>query len=464
MSVVESYTIYPSNKHNRPTPPSRVVLHGLDRIGSPIQIRNHRFFHAPRDDDDGTTTFETLVHRLTLSLAEALELYPPVAGAIESDEKGDIYSVMGPEYNKGTPFLVEKKSTPYQGDTDDIGPRQDVILAESASILAVKVTQFSCGTIAVASSFNHQLTDLRGTLDFLELWASLNRGEPVDVNHIPDDWTHTPGRFFQGLTRPSAPQAPLPFHLLDTPALGPPAYLLVPSVVTFWKFTSHDLRQLKKDLLPLDPTAWISSGDALASLVCGVITRARQQAAVPRLEGRSHEQEPHEQVVMAADGRDRAPKRDMTGGHYFGNFNPLWNATISRSDLLEATPASASRVALAIRTALNKELSPESIGYKISFFEDPNNNQPPGRIAWSADMILTNWCKNDLKGPKLDFGWGKPFHATSGRGGTLPPGYCLMTHDYDTGDTTVLMTVEEKGLDELKSDSLLNRYATQITE
>lgn len=266
------------------------------------------------------------------------------------------------------------------------------------------------------------------------------------------------------MTRPSAPQAPLPFHLLDTPALGPPAYLLVPSVVTFWKFTSHDLRQLKKDLLPLDPTAWISSGDALASLVCGVITRARQQAAVPRLEGRSHEQEPHEQVAMAADGRDRAPKRDMAGGHYFGNFNPLWNATISRSDLLEATPASASRVALAIRTALNKELSPESIGYKISFFEDPNNNQPPGRIAWSADMILTNWCKNDLKGPKLDFGWGKPFHATSGRGGTLPPGYCLMTHDYDTGDTTVLMTVEEKGLDELKSDSLLNRYATQITE
>lgn len=143
MSVVESYTIYPSNKHNRPTPPSRVVLHGLDRIGSPIQIRNHRFFHAPKDDDDGTTTFETLVHRLTLSLAEALELYPPVAGAIESDEKGDIYSVMGPEYNKGTPFLVEKKSTPYQGDTDDIGPRQDVILAESASILAIKVTQVS---------------------------------------------------------------------------------------------------------------------------------------------------------------------------------------------------------------------------------------------------------------------------------------------------------------------------------
>lgn len=306
---------------------------------------------------------------------------------------------------------------------------------------------------------------MRGTLDFLELWALISRGEPIDFNHIPDDWTHTPGRFFQGLTTASAPKAPLPFFLLDKPALGPPAYLLVPSAVTFWKLTSQDVKRLKKDLSPSDATgAWISSGDALASLVCGVITRARQEASVPRLEGRSTKEEPHEQVALAADGRDRAPKNDMAGGHYFGNFNPLWNATVSRSDLLSVSPASASRVALAIRTALTKELSPKAIGYKISFFEDPHNQQPPGRISWSADLILTNWCKNDLKGPKLDFGWGKPFHATSGRGGSLPPGYCLMTHDYDTGDTTVLMTVEEKGVDALKSDSLLNQYATQITE
>ncbi|KAL9538265.1 hypothetical protein MBANPS3_011064 [Mucor bainieri] len=473
---IQVHTVYPSNKHNRPPPPSRAVLHGLDRIGAPIQIRNHRFFHAPSPTKNAThpttttnSTLDQLVDQLTCSLAEALELYPPVAGAIESDEKGDIYSLMGPEHVRGTPFLVEKKSTPYQGDAADIGPRQEVILPESASILAVKVTQFSCGTIAVASSFNHQVTDLRGTLDFLELWAQINRGEPIDFSHIPDDWAHTPGRFFRGLTPASAPKAPSPFFLLDKPALGPPAYLLVPSAVTFWTLTRQDMTRLKKDFSPpSDPTttetAWISSGDALASLLCGAITRAREQASVPRVEGRSSKEAPHEQVAMAADGRDRAPNNDMAGGHYFGNFNPLWNATISRSDLLDATPASASRVALAVRTALTKELSPEAIGYKMSFLEDPANKQPPGRISWSADLILTNWCKNDIKGPKLDFGWGKAFHATSGSGGSFPPGYCLMTHDHDTGDTTVLMTVEKEGVHALRSDALLNRYGTQTTE
>ncbi|CEP13441.1 hypothetical protein [Parasitella parasitica] len=464
--TVESCTIFPSKKYNRPAPPSKVAFHGLDLMGAPIQIRNHRFFHPPADAT--TTTFDQVVEKLKVSLAEALELYPPVAGTLELDQDGQIYSAMGAEYNKGTLFLVEKKEMPYHGDTVDVGPRNDVILPRESSILQVKVTQFSCGTIAVASSLNHQISDLRGFLDFLELWASIARGEAVDYNSIPDDWSRTPGRFFQGLIKESAPKAPAPFSVNSELVTGPSAYLLVPSVATRWKFTKSSLERLKKDLstslLQQNPNDWISTGDALAALVCGAITRARENASVPRLEGRSGAEELHEQVAMAADGRDRAPKGDMAGGHYFGNFNPLWNATISRSDLLNATCASASRVAVAIRTALTTELSPEAVAYKISFFQDPQNMVPPGRISWTADMILTNWCRFDLKGPKLNLGWGKPFHATSGSGGSFPPGYSLMTHDHESQETTVLMTVENDGVESLKADVLLNKYATLIPE
>ncbi|KAI8642826.1 transferase [Parasitella parasitica] len=460
--TVETFKIFPSNKHNRPAPPSKVAFHGLDLMGAPIQIRNHRFFHPPTD-----TTFDHVVENLKSSLAEALELYPPVAGTLEMDRDGEIHSAMGPEFNKGTPFLVERKETPYQGDADDVGPRTDVLLPHTSDILQVKVTQFSCGAIAVASSLNHQISDLRGFLDFLELWACIARGEAVDFNSIPDNWSRTPGRFFLGLTKESAPKAPAPFSVLDKPVTGPSAYLLVPSVATIWDFTKSDMERLKKDLSSSQqhtPNGWISSGDALAALLCGVITRARERACVPRLEGRSTKKELHEQIAMAADGRDRAPRGDMAGGHYFGNFNPLWNATISRTDLLEATCASASRVAAAIRAALTTELSPEAVAYKISFFQDPQNTVPRGRISWTADMILTNWCRFDLKGPKLDLGWGKPFHATSGSGGSFPPGYCLMTHDHESQATTVLMTVEGDGVENLKTDTLLNSYATLISE
>ncbi|KAG0164345.1 hypothetical protein DFQ28_010436 [Apophysomyces sp. BC1034] len=462
--TVETYTIHSTNKYNRPLPPSTIALHGLDLLNPPIQIHNHRFFHRPT-----STTFD-VIDKLKSSLAEALELYPPVAGTVPVNEKGESYIAMDAENRMGTPFLVEMKDTPYAGDTEDLSPRTAVLLPPSSSTLAVKVTQFSCGTIAVAASIHHQVADLRGFLDFLEIWAQLARGETIDFTKIPDDWSHNPGRFFSGLikdstalTRPSPP----PFMVLPTPATGPPPFLLAPSEVSRWKFTKSSMERLKSDFSPSASSKehksdmWISSGDALAALLCGVITRARENANVARLQGRSSLESQTEKIAMAADGRGRSPQGNMSG-RYFGNFNTLWSATVSRSDLLSLTCASASRVALAIRNTLNLELSPEAIAHKISFFEAPQNTTPPGRISWSADIILTNWCQFDLQGPKLDFGWGKPFSSTSGGGNTFPPGYCIMTQEKDSGDISVMMTVEQEGADGLKADSLLNKYATLV--
>ncbi|KAF9350229.1 hypothetical protein BGX26_011557 [Mortierella sp. AD094] len=464
--AVETYTIHPTNKYNRPPPPPTVALHGLD-LSPPIQIRNHRFFRRP------TSTTSEVIDKLKSSLAEALELYPPVAGTVLANEKGDVYIAMDAENILGTPFLVEMKDTPYAGDTEDLSARAGLLLPPSSSILAVKVTQFSCGTVAVATSMHHQVTDLRGFLDFLELWAQLARGETIDFTTIPDDWSHNPGRFFPGLIKESTlttPPPPRPFTVLPVPATGPPPFLLAPSEISRWKFTKSAMERLKSDFSPSASSkenksdVWISSGDALAALICGVITRARENANVARLEGRSSVESQTEDIVMAADGRDRSPQGTMSRGQYFGNFNPLVSATVSRSDLLSLTCESASRVALAFRNALNHQLSPEAIAYKISFFEDPRNTKPPGRIAWSADVILTNWCRFDLQGPKLDFGWGKPFCATSGGGGTYPPGYCIMTQEKDSGDIFIMMTVEQEGADGLKADSLLNKYATLVPD
>ncbi|KAK5815130.1 hypothetical protein F5H01DRAFT_209866 [Linnemannia elongata] len=139
----ETSTIFPTNKHNRPTPPSKVRLHGLD-ICPAIQIHNHRFFRCP------SIPLSDVVEQLKTSLAEALELYPPVAGTMQSNDKGEIFSVMDKEGIVGTPFLVDLKDTPFVKDSEDLSPRTDPILPPMASTLAVKVTQVivvPCNTI-----------------------------------------------------------------------------------------------------------------------------------------------------------------------------------------------------------------------------------------------------------------------------------------------------------------------------
>ncbi|CAF0728708.1 unnamed protein product [Adineta steineri] len=461
---VETYTIHPTtNKYNRPPPPSTIALHGMDLIGAPIDIHNHRFYHCPPCQMISTIT--DLIDKLKSSLAEALELYPPVAGTLQTNEEGEIYIAMDAENKLGTPFLVDMKDTPYAGDNEDLSPRLFMLLPPSSSILAVKVTQFSCGTIAVAASINHLVTDLRGFLDFLEVWAQLTRGETIDFTKIPEDWSHTPGRFFSGLIQKSTTPTPPPgFMVLPAPASGSSSYLLEPSEVTRWKFAKSALERLKNDFSPShDSDLWISSGDALAALLGGVITRARENANVTRLDGRSSSESQIETFAMAADGRDRAPQGNMSDGRYFGNFNALFNAAVSRSDLLSLTCESACRVALAVRNAVNLQLSPEAIANRISFMEAPENIKRPGRIAWSADVIMTNWCRFDLQGPKLDFGWGKPFYATPGGGTIYPPGYVLLTQEKSSGDVSVIMTVEREGATGVKADSLLNKYAELVT-
>lgn len=133
--AAEIYTIYPTNKYNRPTPPSTIPLHGLDLLSPPIQIRNHRFFHRP------TSTTADVIDKLKSSLAEALELYPPVAGTVQVNEKGEVYITMDAENNSGTPFLVEMKDAPYAGDMEDLSARTVMVLPPSSSTLAVKVTR-----------------------------------------------------------------------------------------------------------------------------------------------------------------------------------------------------------------------------------------------------------------------------------------------------------------------------------
>ncbi|ORX78466.1 hypothetical protein K493DRAFT_362931 [Basidiobolus meristosporus CBS 931.73] len=460
-STVETCTIKPTSKYNRSPSASTITLHGLDLISAPVHISNHRFFHRPEHLKE-----QDVVDTLKSSLAEALELYPPVAGTVRANEKGELYVALDAE---GAAFQVDRRDSPFTGDAEDLSPRPVVFLPTPSSALAVKVTQFSCGTVAVASSLHHYISDLRGFLDFLEVWSKIARGKSIDLQAIPEDWAHTPGRFFAEdgnslKAETSPPAAPKGYQVM--PSVSTEMPVITPAAVLKWRISASALANLKKDLtdaLTESSDAWISTGDALTALLWSVITRARESAKIPRTQGfgRSSVESGTETVAMAADGRERAPNKNMSGGRYLGNFNLLFMTTVSRDDLMSSDAKSTSRVALAIRSSLNEQLSPEAIKNRIRYMEAPENTQPPGRIFWTADVVFTNWCMFDLLGEDMDFGWGTPFEATGGEG-VLPAGYVCLLQNKSTGDVTVISTVEKEGLHAMQTDALMNKYATLV--
>ena len=306
----------------------------------------------------------------------------------------------------------------------------------------------------MAASIHHQLTDLRGYLDFVETWATLARGEAIDFAKVPTDWLHTPMKYFDRLySEAGVPPPPPGYSVLPHSPTVPPTF--APSEVTYWNFKKQDIERLKKEFSSLDKSAsdeWISSGDALASLCWGAVTRARKDSGIPRSSVSDSE---NDRLAMAADGRARAPRGDMFGS-YYGNFNLLITFLVPRDDLLLPTAEAGSRVALAIRQAIGDQLNAKAVAHKIAFYEAVENTKLAGRIIWYGDVVMTNWCKFDLAGPNVDFGWGKPFRATAG-GNVYPPGFVRMLQDKSSGDVRVLVTIEVPAVKYLMDDPLLDR-------
>lgn len=132
--TVKTCIVYPTDKHKLPSPPLAIPIHGLDLLGPPINIHNHRFYEPLQQP------LTLIVEKLKSSLAEALELYPPVAGTVKANEKGEIYISTEAV---GTPFIIEVKNTPYVGDSESLSPQNMVSIPLLSPSLAVKVTQVS---------------------------------------------------------------------------------------------------------------------------------------------------------------------------------------------------------------------------------------------------------------------------------------------------------------------------------
>ncbi|KAJ3734528.1 transferase family-domain-containing protein [Lentinula guzmanii] len=450
-ATMDAELVRPSTKRNLPSIVEPIRLRAFDLIMPPINVRIPMVFKiipasASVPGSILREQFETIVTKLKASLADALELCPPVAGTIHTspDDASDITIDCD---GRGATFMtqVERQSYVESEHTLDGLSGTDLFgMDASKTIFAVKLTLFSCGTIAMVTSMHHFVADLTSYMDFLRIWDRLSGDDTGNLV--------------------------LPESCNPPPSSGPPP---MPALRMFdglrWFISDASLAQLKTDCMASfsvkDPVRyWISSADAFTALVWGAMTRARHDISTKSALSTNEAHAELESLGVAVDGRERLGLDSPEAGsptRYFGNLNLSLAVYTPRINLLEATLEATSRIALAIRKTIQDETTLDAIASRVAFIEAtrPDTTQ---RIVLEGDCRSTNWAKHDPT--KFDFGLGsemKSIGTTLATKTIYPAGMFLITRG--SGGLLVATTVEEEADVPLSMDPLLTRYAELLS-
>ncbi|KAJ3777429.1 transferase [Lentinula raphanica] len=470
--------IQPSTKRILQAPVTPFVesvrLCPFDILMPPINMRLAMVFKiapASESDTQGSSAsfekeFEVVVAKLKASLADALELYPPVAGTIDRSPTDPAVITINCD-GRGARFMTQVESRAYvesEHTLDGLSGTDLFGLDSSKTIFAVKLTLFSCGTIVMITSMHHQAADLASYMDFIRTWHQISRKELEEIV-LPVTWSRD-----LKLATPVEIPPTMPGILILPPNLTSPP--LIPALRIFdglrWFISDAKLAQLKLDCTTListqDPVKfWISTSDAFTALVWGAMTRGRQD--IPTKTPMFTNQDADlESLGVAVDGREMiglGSPRAGSSSRFFGNLNLSVAVYHPRVDLLQTTLEATSRVALAIRKTIQDETTPDAIASRAAFIASqveatrPVTNQ---RMVLEGDCRSTNWVKHDLS--KFDFGLAprvKPVSTALGTKTVYPAGMFLITRG--SGGLIVATTVEKEADVLLSSDPLLTKYA-----
>ncbi|KAD2394328.1 hypothetical protein E3N88_41305 [Mikania micrantha] len=196
MKIVSRETIKPFT----PTP-SHLRTYNL----SEMDLKNPRLyiplvlFYPNNDGDVSLTTGEQKAIMLKKSLSQSLTRYYPFAGRLPSPASSYVDC-----NDEGVLFLEARNDTQldtFQRMISSQDEALDQLFADdmvnfnkttNTDLVAVQLTHFACGGLALAISFSHAIGDARTLSSFLSHWASMARYGSTDHKE-PQEMGLTPG-------------------------------------------------------------------------------------------------------------------------------------------------------------------------------------------------------------------------------------------------------------------------------
>lgn len=297
---------------NRLPKPFSVTLSNLDLLSGRFPVTYLYFYRRPK-----LHNFITFVEALKSSLAQVLNYYYPFAGQIVQNPKTNEPEIICD--NNGALLIEAHVDIPLKKlDFYNLNETlQEKIVSNQPDFpLQVQVTDYTCGGISIAFTFDHALGDASSFGKFINSWCEIAQNKPISC---------------------------LPDHTRHLAARSPPKYQ--PSLdQTFIKCTKEEIQNLPVNHISLKRLYHINASSinmlqGLASVSSTKRTKIEAFSAYAWKIMVGTIDESHEKCKMGwlVDGRERMGDGKNSMSNYIGNVLSLAFGEASIQELKEAS-------------------------------------------------------------------------------------------------------------------------------
>ncbi|XP_014512810.1 shikimate O-hydroxycinnamoyltransferase [Vigna radiata var. radiata] len=173
---------------NPPQEPFSITLSNLDLLSGRFPVTYLYFYRKPESDN-----FKVFVDALKSSLAQILDHYYPFAGQIVQNPKTSEPEIICD--NNGALIIEAHTDTPLKSvDFYDLNKtlQDKVVSVEPDFPTQIQVTEYSCGGMSIAFTFDHALGDATSFGKFIASWCEMAQKKPLSC--IPDHTRHLRAR------------------------------------------------------------------------------------------------------------------------------------------------------------------------------------------------------------------------------------------------------------------------------
>ncbi|XP_057443656.1 coniferyl alcohol acyltransferase [Lotus japonicus] len=167
---------------------SVVTLSNLDLLSGRFPITYLYFYRKPKQGN-----FKAFVETLKISLAQLLDHYYPFAGQIIQNPKTSEPEIICD--NNGSLVIEAQANTPLHNlDFYDLNEtlQEKIVSIQPDFPFQIQVTEFTCGGISLAFSFDHALGDATSFGKFITSWCDIAQNKPLSFT--PDHTRHLRAR------------------------------------------------------------------------------------------------------------------------------------------------------------------------------------------------------------------------------------------------------------------------------